>query len=215
MTLEELAKKYGTDKYIHGYCPVYEIALAHLKDLPIRLLEVGVDHGWSMHMWRDYLPKAELVGIDIRTDLHDLTSEEATIYNVDCDDVEQLGTFARSQEQFDVIIDDGGHSMQQQQNALNVLWDLLKPGGVFIMEDMHTSLREFYPRRNPGNDPTTLDLIKALEDDGAFDSRFLSAERFDKIKSQVLEAHVAVTCKGIKNKPAPSITSIVRKNIII
>ena len=40
---------------------------------------------------------------------------------------------------YDVILDDGGHSMKQQMNTLEVYWPHVNPGGVFIMEDLHTS----------------------------------------------------------------------------
>jgi predicted O-methyltransferase YrrM len=40
---------------------------------------------------------------------------------------------------YDLIVDDGGHSMKQQQASLEGLWDALKPGGVYIIEDLLTS----------------------------------------------------------------------------
>lgn len=211
MNLEELAKKYGTDKYMHGYCPHYESALGHLRAEPIRLLEIGVDHGWSMRMWRDFFPSATLVGVDINTSIHGLDPNDVTIDRVDCDDVDQLRSFAARYEPFDVIVDDGGHSMRQQQLAVVTLWDLLKPGGFFIMEDMHTSLASFYPKRNPFKDPTTLDMFNALASDGAFESRYVSSDFFDHIKSEIADAVVMTTAGPTKTKPAPSITSIVRK----
>jgi hypothetical protein len=211
VTLEELANKYGTDKYVHGYCPHYEAALTHLKNEKIRFLEIGVDRGWSMHMWRDFFPNAELIGLDIVVDRHDLTPEQATIMLVNFNRPDEIMSFAASQAEFDVIIDDGGHTMSQQQRALDLLWDKVKPGGFFIMEDMHTSLRQFYPNRNPNKDPTTLDMMRAFESDGTFSSRFMPVERFKEIKSQIESAKVIQSCGSIPNKPAPSITSIVRK----
>ena len=40
---------------------------------------------------------------------------------------------------FDVIVDDGGHSMIQQITSLRYLFPLLKPGGVYFLEDLLTS----------------------------------------------------------------------------
>ena len=53
---------------------------------------------------------------------------------------------------FDVIIDDGGHTMQQQQNTLDVYWPHVKPGSAFIVEDLHTSYMDYY--QTPGDRPT-------------------------------------------------------------
>ena len=57
---------------------------------------------------------------------------------------------------FDIIVDDGGHTMLQQQNTLAALWDRLQPGGLFIVEDLHTSLNH---EANNSVIPRTLDLI--------------------------------------------------------
>jgi hypothetical protein len=211
MTLEDLAKKYGTDKYIHRYCSHYEAVLLPLKNENIRLLEIGVDRGWSMRMWRDFFPRAELVGVDVVINKHDLKESEADIKSVDFDNQDEVKNFAKSSGNFDVIIDDGGHSMRQQQYALNFLWDLVKPGGYFIMEDMHTSLYNYYPKRNIDRDPTTLDLIRSLESGGEFESRFISREKFNRIKSELSYARVIQTCDGTPEKHIPSITSIIKK----
>ena len=39
---------------------------------------------------------------------------------------------------FDLIVDDWGHTMMQQQNVLGTYWSQVNPGGAFIMEDLHT-----------------------------------------------------------------------------
>ena len=44
---------------------------------------------------------------------------------------------------FDIIIDDGGHTMRQQQISLGVLFDAVKSGGYYIMEDLHTCSGEW------------------------------------------------------------------------
>jgi predicted O-methyltransferase YrrM len=41
-------------------------------------------------------------------------------------------------QQFDLIIDDGSHVLQHQQAAVAQLWPLLRPGGVFVVEDIQS-----------------------------------------------------------------------------
>src|SRR5882672_934336 len=71
--LTALAIKHGTDKWgPHFYTPVYHALFAHLRDRPIRLLEIGIGGyeyntvgGASLAMWAEYFPRARIVGIDV------------------------------------------------------------------------------------------------------------------------------------------------------
>ena len=56
--------QYDTDKSPE-YLARYEREFGHLFDEPIRLLELGVQRGGSMYLWRDLLPKATIVGLDL------------------------------------------------------------------------------------------------------------------------------------------------------
>jgi hypothetical protein len=42
--------------------------------------------------------------------------------------------------QLDIVIDDGGHTMDQQINAFNVIYHTMATDGVYLVEDTHTSL---------------------------------------------------------------------------
>jgi hypothetical protein len=41
-----------------------------------------------------------------------------------------------------IIIDDGGHTMNQQMTSLNTLFPIVKPGGIYFCEDLATSYLE-------------------------------------------------------------------------
>lgn len=135
MTLHNIGLKYGTDKAtFHGYCPFYE---QHLPAAPKRLLEIGVKDGASLRMWREFYPEAEIVGIDINPPI---AIAGCTVLQMDATDTVALATLG----QFDVIIDDGSHLTSHQQIAFTQLyWVQLKPGGWYVMEDVHTS---FWPQ---------------------------------------------------------------------
>ena len=73
-----------------------------------------------------------------------------------------------SQENYyDIIIDDGGHTMQQQQTSFAVLYSSLRKGGVYVIEDMNTSFKTRYggTRRPNCTSPTTANMIKSLYDE--------------------------------------------------
>ena len=67
---------------------------------------------------------------------------------------------------YDLIIDDGGHTMEQQIATFMQLWPRVKPGGVYVIEDMNTSWKTRYQgtKRMLANSKTTNNLIKVLMD---------------------------------------------------
>lgn len=94
----------------------------------------------------------------------------ATIYAGDQADPELLGRFLRETGGgFDVIVDDGGHTMTQQITSLEWLWPAVKPGGMYFIEDLETSyLPNYGGDGSGGRDPnvhTTAKYIHDLVDD--------------------------------------------------
>ena len=64
--LDELAIAFNTDKSTrtHGFTNHYQVYFELLRDLPLKLLEIGVQSGASLRMWKQYFPKAEIYGLD-------------------------------------------------------------------------------------------------------------------------------------------------------
>ena len=167
--MHELAILCGTDKGAgeHFFTKHYDIYFAPLRLRPLRILEIGVRGGSSLQLWHAYFPNATIVGLDIslkNTNLHGL-SNRVTVMECDQSNVAALqGVVDKVGGEFDIIIDDGGHTMQQQQVSLGFLLPHTKPGGLYIIEDLHTSKASFYERKlyNAGEVPTTLDLLFGL-----------------------------------------------------
>lgn len=162
--LDELGLLHGTDKSSarHDFLRKYERYLAPLADQPITLLEIGVFNGASLKMWRDYFPKARIVGCDISPAKRSHAEERIAIEIGDCGNADFLGKIAKKYGPLDFILDDGSHIWQHQQTAFSVLFDHLKPGGVFIIEDIHTSYHEKYDNGRGG--PTTVEWLKQAVD---------------------------------------------------
>jgi hypothetical protein len=137
--LSELARKYGTDKLPHGFTGFYDQHLAQTRESTRKILEIGIFGGASLQMWRDYFPNAVIHGLDIRLPPRPL-GDRIVLHEGDQTDRSRLAALvAECGWDFDLIIDDGGHTMDQQQIALGALFPVLRPGGTFIMEDLHTS----------------------------------------------------------------------------
>ena len=61
-----IGKKSRSNKiHYHAYHRFYPIFLAHYRDIPCKLLEIGLENTFSIKIWRDYLPKSFIYGIDI------------------------------------------------------------------------------------------------------------------------------------------------------
>jgi hypothetical protein len=126
-------------KWIH-YFDIYHRHFAQFRDQPITVVEFGVSQGGSLQMWKDYFGhRARIVGVDIDPRCAELTEAQIEIHIGDQEDRDFLGGLADKVGDIDVLIEDGGHTMKQQVATFEVLWPKVVPGGVFLMEDLHTS----------------------------------------------------------------------------
>lgn len=152
----------GVHKWAH-YLPIYERVLAPYRMRPIRMLEVGVFKGGSLEMWRRYLhPDSVIIGIDIDINCKQFDDPDRGVHvrigsQADPDFLEQV---AAEFGPFDVILDDGSHQAAHMIATFQNMFDAVKVGGVYIVEDIHAN---YWPRFRDG--PLTfIDFTKHLID---------------------------------------------------
>jgi hypothetical protein len=161
-----LAERHDTDKGTQ-YTQVYDRLLSHVREQPLRMLEIGLYNGGSFRMWRDYLPNTTLHGIDIdpRTLAYEDEVPNSAVRLVDQADPRQLDALiAELGGYYDFILDDGGHTMEQQIVSFEVLWPHVVPGGIYAIEDLGTSYYVDYGGRDLYEPGTALDYCKRLAD---------------------------------------------------
>jgi 23S rRNA U2552 (ribose-2'-O)-methylase RlmE/FtsJ len=124
----------------HHYLEVYERFLSPFKNREtIRLLEIGVDQGGSLQLWRKYLGKnAKIAGLDINPKT-EFSEENIRVFIGSQDDPLTLDRALEWLGGIDVVIDDGSHIVSHQMAALNYLFPRLSEGGLYICEDLHTN----------------------------------------------------------------------------
>lgn len=137
MNLDSIFVKYNTDKgSTHNYSPIYEQYLQGLKNRPIKMLEIGVQSGSSIHAWYEYLPTATIIGMDVEDKRH-LENDRIKIFKGHQGIRGQLKKFtAKFGKCFDVIIDDGSHFNDDILTSLGYFYSHLNPGGLYFIEDL-------------------------------------------------------------------------------
>jgi hypothetical protein len=126
----------GTDKsWAHQYIHFYDGLLRPFRDAYTAVLELGVWYGGSLRMWRDYFPNAVVSGIDVANLCNGMKGEERIEFIQKDGYIEQtIKEFG--DRRFDFIIDDGPHTLESQCFAAAHYVNLLKPNGIFLIEDI-------------------------------------------------------------------------------
>lgn len=140
---------YLTKKH-SSYFQVYADLLEQYRQKDVIFVEIGVKDGGSLLMWRDYLgPKARIIGIDINPVAKQLESQGFEIFIGSQSDPKFWELFFGSVGRVDIILDDGGHTFEQQIITVHSCIPRIREGGLVIVEDTHTSYdREFgYPSK--------------------------------------------------------------------
>lgn len=143
-SLKELYEQHTgkiSDKWA-SYLKVYEDALSSYAESAISLLEIGVQNGGSLEIWHKYFPNAQrLVGCDLNPKCGDLSYEQKNISIIigDAGTSEICKKITAISSQFDIIIDDGSHNSSDCIKNLRNYYKYVKPGGVYILEDLHCS----------------------------------------------------------------------------
>jgi hypothetical protein len=138
-------------KWVH-YFEIYDRHFARFRGRAPVVVEFGVSQGGSLQMWKQYFgPGVQLYGVDINPNCRRFEEPGVKIFIGDQGDREFLTSLARTLPTIDILIDDGGHTMEQQIRTFEALFPRVAPDGVYLCEDLHTSYwREFgggYRRR--------------------------------------------------------------------
>jgi ubiquinone/menaquinone biosynthesis C-methylase UbiE len=140
MNLNDIGLKYQTDKssICHHYTKQYEFHFASIRESVNKVLEIGVLKGASLKMWADYFPNAEIVGLDINPEIKEFDNQRIKVLCANQADDKSL-KLLESISPFDIIIDDGSHWAEHYLFSFFNLFKLLKPGGLYFIEDLQAS----------------------------------------------------------------------------
>jgi SAM-dependent methyltransferase len=166
--------RYGSDKASHNYTQLYSAVFRDRSNQPLRVLELGLGTnnpavlsnmgvfgapGASLRGWRDLFPQASVYGADID---RGILFEEDRIKTFYCDQLDKSSIRAVwSQPALrggaDIIIEDGLHAFEANISFLEGSLDHLRPGGIYVIEDIgwedierwHERLDKVYSKQYP------------------------------------------------------------------
>lgn len=203
-TLYELGLTYDTDKSTyHLFTIIYDYVFSKVRNNNMEILEIGIHNGSSIKMWEEYFTNSKIYGADILDrSQFDVGRIKTFIVNQELEsDLEKLP------KGLDIIIDDGGHTMLQQQLTLKKLFTSnLKSSGVYIIEDLHTSEPRYYHSHGSNESNNTINLLEDLIRGEMRENSdyYLNESDFYKIKNDIISIDI------IRLKD-DSITSVIYK----
>jgi len=202
-------KQFDTDKYEHGFIDVYEPYFNNLKDVK-NVLEIGVYNGGSLQYLKSKFQDAKIYGLDIENKTQ-YDSDRIKTYVVNQEDRDSLERFINDNDvEFDVIIDDGGHTMKQQQVSFGVLFKRLKKGGIYILEDLHTSRLDQFGTIHSSDLITTLDMLYTIHYTKNVISNHITDDEKNYIKDNVENIRIWTRTPEYNQ----SVTSIIKKKVM-
>lgn len=127
------------NKWDH-YFEIYDRHFSSFRGEKIVILEIGIAQGGSLQMWRDYFgDKATIIGVDINPECKQFEEKGVQVYIGSQEDRKFLKSLKQKIPKVDILIDDGGHTMNQQISTFEELYGHIKDNGVYLCEDLHTS----------------------------------------------------------------------------
>lgn len=130
--ISEILKKYDTDKNNgHHYGEAYDKIFRKFdRNQRLNILEIGTQRGGSLCAWQELFPNATITGIDIVDVVTEKNKNDRINYTIS--DIKEY----RTNQTFDIVIDDGSHFLGDVVYATSTFMPKLNYGGVMVIEDV-------------------------------------------------------------------------------
>ena len=137
-SLDQIAIEEKTDKssLIHNYCEKYELYFNSIRFKNLKVLEIGVQNGFSLKTWERYFENSSIYGIDI-ADCSCFDSDRIKNFCFSQTDTNKLKEINELYGPFDIIIDDGSHINEHMVETFDFMFPLLNKNGYYVVEDLH------------------------------------------------------------------------------
>lgn len=160
----------AVDKW-HHYLPIYDQIFIPVRQKlisgereSIRFLELGVWRGGSLEIWRKFFGENSIIhGVDCDPKCASLSTDDLPVHIGSQSDTSFLTVVVEKMGGIDIVLDDGSHRARHQRKSFDHLFPKLSEGGLYVIEDTHTSYWWAYGGgfRRPG---TAIEMAKGLVD---------------------------------------------------
>ena len=190
-------------KWLH-YLPIYDRYLARYRGTDVKMLEIGVYKGGSLHLWREYFgPKATIYGIDIDPGCAAFDGIDGQVRIGSQADAGFLARVVAEMGGVDVVLDDGSHMGRHMRASLDALYPHLSDGGLYLIEDVHCAYNRRYDGRFSRHN--FIRLLGQLTDD-MHHWYHSGGQKVSATADRLLGLHIhdslVVLEKGVKARPA-------------
>ena len=134
------------------YLRHYEKFLRQYRNSEINVIEIGVAKGASLRAWHKYFPLANVVGIDIWPECASQAGDRIFIEIGSQDDPVFLAKVCEKYPPT-IIIDDGSHQADHIIHTFERAFPFLRPGGLYIVEDLVFHFPPHFSNRVNGFSP--------------------------------------------------------------
>ena len=135
---------YFSAKHV-SYFSVYDQYFTRFQNSELIIVEIGIFSGGSLFMWRNFFGnKARIIGVDLDPNAKKWEKNGFEIFIGDQSEPKFWEEFFKNVGNVDIVIDDGGHTYEQQIITATCCIPYINKGGILLVEDVHTSfLSEF------------------------------------------------------------------------
>jgi cephalosporin hydroxylase len=142
-TLSELVDNSKTDKNTrHSYLQTYQNLFANMKNTATSIAEIGIDKGGSIKLWKDFFNFAQIYAIDIMPlskVWHEIQKEKRINLYTSADAYSpDFVTKNFKNIKFDILVDDGPHTLESMIAFIELYLPLLKEKGILVIEDVQS-----------------------------------------------------------------------------
>ena len=197
----------------HGYDAFYEKLFKENRTKNLNIMEFGIHHGDSLAALSSYFPNANIVGVDKNPFSTNYKSKRIRTLHCDVSSEKNLESLSNYlNKDYDYIIDDASHNPIHQKLTLFSMFQNLKSGGIFVIEELN-----FFQSENNKDDPNQNFLRNLLIDVSKKSETILKSKYNDKIMDFIDDVQDVEINKGVLTYKGVNVSEIafIKKKIIV
>ena len=188
----------------HGYDAFYEKLFKENRTKNLNIMEFGIHHGDSLAALSSYFPNANIVGVDKNPFSTNYKSKRIRTLHCDVSSEKNLESLSNYlNKDYDYIIDDASHNPIHQKLTLFSMFQNLKSGGIFVIEELN-----FFQSENNKDDPNQNFLRNLLIDVSKKSETILKSKYNDKIMDFIDHVQDVEINKGVLTHKGVNVSEI-------